>query len=454
MLKKNTGSYDEQGRRLDKIPTPPEGDHRLTSLADSQLSPQQIYLTAESERKDFAASSSVYYLRATWTQPPVESYEYIYLYDHEPPQIGDEAGTKYNNWERARWYPANNNDEEASFLFYQFGPKRNLHILSNYWGAYVRYISATGKYIVAARAKFQIGKPNWMANVYRDHPAWGNLRLNQIFLPGTHDSGTFDMVDRGIPNIYNQTQTLNFVRQLNAGVRWLDIRMGYYPSYETGREGPFFTVHSDYGSWTAWETALSDIAQWMRSTPKEIVFINFKWQGPTSDKVKIIKDDWVWEDSLKTRVLKLSYDRLKEFGVLPRNQHDSITVKGMIEKPYRVMLATSSSYDPLPGVTEDPICPGVDYDWFDKYYITELIPELNKSLSKPRTWMWATGTVLTPHKYDGRIPWGVYSLTCDAIDRMNRWIRVNANRVNVVPVDFDESSVALALVEEFNKARA
>ena len=456
MLKKSTGSYDEYGRRLDKVPAPPEDEPRaITTMTGSPAVQQQIYLTA-SPLFDFAPSSSRYILRVSWLQPAVVTYEYVYIYDHEPPPVGSEAGDNYFNWARVYWYDANNKDQEASYLFWDGGPVGNLDTLNGFWAAYVQYVN--GKYVIAARAKFQAEKPNWMGNVYRDRPAWGNLQLNQIFLPGTHDSGTFDMVDRGIPNNYNQTQTLNFTRMLNAGVRWLDIRMGYYPSFETGKEGPFFTVHSTYGSWTAWKTALSDIAKWMAATPTEIVFINFKWEGPTSSKVRIVKnangeDEWVWEESLKTRVLKESYEALKQFGVLPRGRHATITVKEMIQAPYRVVLATPSTYDPL-GVGPDPICPGADYDWFDKYYIKELLPELTQSLSEPRTWMWAAGTVLTPHKYDGTIPWGVYALTTDAIDYMNRWIRVNANRLNVVPVDFIETNVTLALVEEFNKARA
>jgi hypothetical protein len=61
--------------------------------------------------------------------------------------------------------------------------------------------------------------------------------------------------------------------------------------------------------------------------------------------------------------------------------------------------------------------------------------------------------VLTPHAYDGRIPWGVYSLTMDKIDRLNHWVRMHANQLNIVSVDFIESSVILARIEELNLQR-
>ena len=45
MLKKSTGSYDEFGRRLDKVPAP-EGEVRATAVTASPAAPQEVYLTA------------------------------------------------------------------------------------------------------------------------------------------------------------------------------------------------------------------------------------------------------------------------------------------------------------------------------------------------------------------------------------------------------------------------
>lgn len=434
------GTYDESGRRLDKVPSPPPSAVAATTPAAGV---QEIYLTAEPVKaNDYVASNSKYVLRATWTEPRVTTYEYVYIYDHAPPNVGDEAGSDWYTWAKANG-DGGGNVQEASYLFLASGPQTSLDQLSSYWAAYVRYVG--GSYKVVARTQFRSEKPNWMANVLRQKPNWGTLGLDKIFIPGSHDSGTFAMVDRGIPNVYNQTQTMSFVRQLQAGVRWLDIRMGYYHKWETGSEGPFFTVHWDYGSWSAWSTALTDIANWLRSTPTEIVFMNFQWEG-----------DEPWTIVLRTRVLQMTYDALKQFGVLPSANRTTTTVNDMVNNRCRIVLSATDTHSPLNNVGQggDPICPAIAYDWFDKYNVDELITELDTSLSRARSWMWASGTVITPHKYDGTIPWGVYSLTMDGIDRLNRWIRVNAAKLNVAPVDFVETSVALALVEEFNMARA
>lgn len=448
------GTYDADGRRLDKVPVPPA--EAAAAFAGNAL-PQQIYVTAQPLRKnDYVVSDSTYVLRITWTQPRVESYEYIYLYAGAAPAVGQPAGDSQYTWEYATAQPGGTGTEEASYYLLGSGPQTTLQNLASYGAAFVRYNSATS-YVVAARATFLANQADWMANVRRNKPSWGALTLDKLFLPGSHDSGTFNMVDVGIPNVYNQTQSLGFAEQLDAGVRWVDFRVGYYPNYETGAEGPFFTVHADYGSWSAVSTALKVIKGWMDSHTGEIVFLNFKWEGPDGNTV--------WTDALRARVLQLAYDTLEPVGVLPRSEHAGMTVDEMFAKSYRAVLATSSSYNALtapgsttPPATGDPICPGVDYDWFDKYDVDDLIPELTASLSKSRTWMWAAGTVITPEPSQvgpaGGIPWGVWSLTMDGIDKVNGWIRGYASSLNVVPVDFVESSVALALVEEFNMARA
>jgi hypothetical protein len=433
------GTYDEHGRRLDPVPEPTasaRGALRATGTGTAAAA-QTIYLTAEPWKDtDYVASSSSYVLRVTWLEPSVVDYEYVYLYNRPAPNIGEPAGDYYN-WARAGSAGGN---EEASYEFLL--PHASRDTLSNFWAAFVRWDRETG-YRVVARAPFRASHADWMANVMAARPAWGNLAVNKILLPGSHDTGTFDMVDRGIPNVYNQTQTMNFRTQLDAGVRWLDIRMGYYASYENSKEGPFFTVHASYGSWSAWSTALTQIAAWLAVHPGEVLFINFKWEGPSD-----------WTTALCGRVLQMSYDALKPFKIVPSHDHANLTVSKMLAE-HRVMLATSGKFDPVKdgGQIVDAVCPGAAYDWFNKYYIDELVAALDASIPTKHPWLWASGTVLTPHAYDGRIPWGVYSLTMDKIDRLNHWVRTHANQLNIVSVDFIESSVILARIEELNLQR-
>lgn len=60
------------------------------------------------------------------------------------------------------------------------------------------------------------GASDWMARLD------GNLKLNQIVIPGTHDSATQYV---GLP-FFSRCQDLSIHEQLEAGFRYLDIRLG------------------------------------------------------------------------------------------------------------------------------------------------------------------------------------------------------------------------------------
>jgi len=62
---------------------------------------------------------------------------------------------------------------------------------------------------------------NWMS--YLD----GDLRLNRINIPGTHDSGTFGMTSIGIEQA-GKTQDYDITEQLERGIRYFDLRIARY----------------------------------------------------------------------------------------------------------------------------------------------------------------------------------------------------------------------------------
>jgi hypothetical protein len=99
----------------------------------------------------------------------------------------------------------------------------------------------------AALPSAEIGGPavarrydNWMTRNFR---AFVDRTLAQIALPGTHDSGAYDLSDRKSPerstaewlaglglNItkpWAKTQRLDIQGQLEGGIRWLDMRTAY-----------------------------------------------------------------------------------------------------------------------------------------------------------------------------------------------------------------------------------
>ncbi|GLH13056.1 Uncharacterized protein GBIM_17704, partial [Gryllus bimaculatus] len=90
--------------------------------------------------------------------------------------------------------------------------------------AYVRAAHAhpTGEERVLAVACARM-YPDWMGDLAA---SIGGLRLKEVLLPGTHDSGAYRRYSPLVP----QTIEEDIGTQLRLGVRYLDIRVGHYPS--------------------------------------------------------------------------------------------------------------------------------------------------------------------------------------------------------------------------------
>lgn len=78
---------------------------------------------------------------------------------------------------------------------------------------------------------------HWMQDLAALHPTFGAIKINQLLIPGSHDSGTSRMTRLA------RTQSLTIKEQLEHGVRYLDIRPRVHNSTfyvhhgETGPDG-------------------------------------------------------------------------------------------------------------------------------------------------------------------------------------------------------------------------
>ena len=122
---------------------------------------------------------------------------------------------------------------------------------------------------------------NWMSQIPNDRP------FNQLMIPGTHDSGTYNIQpesqfslspDDPLPTWFEQisnilplsivrpvvagwskTQPLTISQQLNAGIRYLDFRVGIFPT-----DGQFYLSHALLS--VKLEDALKQIQQFCTSS--------------------------------------------------------------------------------------------------------------------------------------------------------------------------------------------
>ncbi|MFC7439603.1 phosphatidylinositol-specific phospholipase C domain-containing protein [Laceyella putida] len=146
---------------------------------------------------------------------------------------------------------------------------------------------------------------NWMEQVSGSDPNFGDRGLNQIILPGTHDSGTATFDDpndpkdpgpdfwnlanplisasaqaaKGITIKWSQTQQSAVKDQLHKGVRYFDLRVA--PNvWNKGwnevnvQETNLRTLHGLYGEPV--ENILYDTKRFLDTHPKEVVILDFQ----------------------------------------------------------------------------------------------------------------------------------------------------------------------------------
>ncbi|MBF0207342.1 MAG: hypothetical protein HQK53_10685 [Oligoflexia bacterium] len=132
--------------------------------------------------------------------------------------------------------------------------------------------------------------PDWMERMSHDI---GQLSLNQVVMPGTHDSGTYGINESspictaditkwaklGAPVVarFARTQRVDYGRQLYAGIRYLDIRL-----CKQGRN--IYTSHGMV-SYPIFEQ-LELIRAFVLAYPKEIIILHFQHTYGFSEKDK------------------------------------------------------------------------------------------------------------------------------------------------------------------------
>lgn len=121
---------------------------------------------------------------------------------------------------------------------FSYALSRNVTAQTSCYGYWASYIDGTGKILAKNCVR---AYPIWM-NELRD--VIGELRLRDLFIPGTHDSGSYrpnfdPLLRESLVTKYALTQDDDIRGQLMHGVRYLDIRVGYYRP----AEDKFFIYH-------------------------------------------------------------------------------------------------------------------------------------------------------------------------------------------------------------------
>lgn len=103
---------------------------------------------------------------------------------------------------------------------------------------------------------------NWMSDISDD------TRLNQLSIPGTHDSMAYQ-TEAPAPDDIVHTQSMSLETQLNSGIRYLDIRCRYIDGVFAMHHGPYY-LNAMFGD------VLTTVTEFLDDNPSETVLIRIK----------------------------------------------------------------------------------------------------------------------------------------------------------------------------------
>lgn len=120
-------------------------------------------------------------------------------------------------------------------------------------------------------------------------------RLVDLVIPGSHDSLTYHWCTTNSPtnlrqiliSRWAQTQSLTLYDQLMAGVRYLDLRVGWRNAKWMGQHGSEINMNVTY------ESALQQLDRFVREHPSEIVIIKFKNYDPVNQELQHLHATYV-----------------------------------------------------------------------------------------------------------------------------------------------------------------
>ncbi|KAL5594882.1 hypothetical protein FOVSG1_008571 [Fusarium oxysporum f. sp. vasinfectum] len=120
-----------------------------------------------------------------------------------------------------------------------------------------------------------------------------NISISALSIPGTHDSCTSAWHD--IPNPRNgmiRTQDMSITQQLNAGIRYFDIRASYknIPARNRGQQVPLTAAHGDYVFPLSVEDVLGFFYTWLDTHPTEAVIVQLKADGGETKSQNVSND--------------------------------------------------------------------------------------------------------------------------------------------------------------------
>ncbi|XP_075708679.1 PI-PLC X domain-containing protein 1 [Rhinoderma darwinii] len=297
------------------------------------------------------------------------------------------------------------------------------------------------------------GNQQWMSHLCED--LW-DIPLYNFSIPGSHDTMTYCLdkrspvdprspklllfLEKYVPGItrsiilkWSTTQTLSVTEQLDAGIRYLDLRIAPRPNVYSN----LYFVHGLYTSHTVEET-LHEIADWLQQNPQEVLILG-------CDNLQSMSPE---------HHMCLIYCIHRIFGPKLCPKHEHPTLRNLWKQNYQVIVC----YDnPLELIFEF-FWPSIPYWWANTTKTRSLIHFLEmKKLNGRPDGFFVAGLNLTENvSYILKHPFGsMRRLTLPKLPFLYKWVKrqhpgVRRDATNIIAEDLIGSDHFVSAVINLN----
>nr|CAD7446438.1 unnamed protein product [Timema bartmani] len=132
-------------------------------------------------------------------------------------------------------------------------------------GVWVAYVKADNTTVLTSNCLRT--RPTWMMDMKEE---LSPMKLRKVFIPGAHDAGAYERYKGADTPVskYSITQEEDVLSQLTYGIRYLDLRVGFYPF-----RNPVWWVNHGVVRLHPLQEFLDDVKKFVRST-QEIVLLD------------------------------------------------------------------------------------------------------------------------------------------------------------------------------------
>lgn len=284
-------------------------------------------------------------------------------------------------------------------------------------------------------------RPNWMANRKNE---LGPLRFRDIFLPGTHNSGSYSInkvpTADTIVTKYAICQDEDILAQLIYGVRYLDIRVGYY-----GTADPVWWINHGIIRIVSMQKVIDDVKTFLDQT-KEIVIFDVQ-EFPIGFGTDL---------TIHKQLVAYLEQQFADY-LLPKSYGWSASLDTIWASGRRLIIG----YDQNSVVSQyDTIWPCVTHQWGNVRTLSALYTYLNRiesnalgsAVVNPRSAM----AQLTPDTLDVILDrlGGLRKMAEDVNMNVTTWYNTEfQNTANIVAVDFFKGTGIIETAIEWNDKR-